>query len=286
MSPAARLLRDPEQHREQIGVVERDRGRPDGHAAHREGCRVVVAADGSFTRRHDLGAALREPDRVDAGNRGQRDGDVALEDRRASAHDVQAQADRARGGNLHVQQVAATVGIQIGEIRARRRARQEELGRRELNAGVHRVGVELLPERVHRAEPPEAPLAAPERHRPGQRLPEVVVHVHETRDQELAAPVQFDFGRRGGTGLRAKRRDAWAVDAQPSVDDRLLVPRRARVDHRGMADQHGRPAAQRGRIHRESRARLSGGRAAPARRAAGCFGRPASAACRASSRRS
>jgi hypothetical protein len=84
VSPAARLLRFGAAP-EQIGVVERERSarRPPGTSP------GVVSwyADG-FTRRHDLGAALCDGSR--AGNRDQRDGDVALEDRRASPHDVQA----------------------------------------------------------------------------------------------------------------------------------------------------------------------------------------------------
>jgi hypothetical protein len=79
---------DSDQRREQLGVVERNRGRAHPDAAHRERARVVVAADGSFARRDDLGAALREPDRVDTRNAGQGGGDVGLEDGRAAAHNV------------------------------------------------------------------------------------------------------------------------------------------------------------------------------------------------------
>src|SRR4029077_14163918 len=77
----------------------------------------------------------------------------------------------------------------------------------------------------------------------------MMVDVHEAGDQQLAASVDLSVGSGVRTRLSAERCDTPAHDAQPPVDDRRLVSHGARVNHRGMANQQGRYAGWRGRVH-------------------------------------
>ena len=76
---------------------------------------------------------------------------------------------------------------EVEVVRAHRAAGERQLGEPELRRDEHVLGLIARPDRIERLQPAEEQRVLPGRHRPGQRLVEVVVGVDEPRRHHAAA---------------------------------------------------------------------------------------------------
>ena len=194
--------------------------------------RVVIAADHPFAVGHDgflvLDAVVR------------RQPTPRLSKRHAAAGGDEAQADFLRGADLVIH--PAAIAKQIGMIEHGGAAGQGQLGHADQGRGACRLRRASRPDAVMRAQPVEQASILRRRHVARQHLVQMVMTIHQARQQDLPGEIEHQVGARGQRLVGADLLDDAVAREQAAAPD-LAAAGVHRHHHLGIVGKqraHGR----------------------------------------------
>ncbi len=210
----------------QVGRDGERRARRDDDARHRETAGVVMRLDRALRVGEDRGLVF------DHGIG--RQTALRAADRHRAARGVKAQADLARDFDLIVD--AAAVGPQVGVIARRRATGEQQFGTCDGGRAAQGGGRQPRPDRIERDEPIEQLDVLRAGNRARQRLKEVVMGIHESRNDDAAARVDHAVGLARQLRGRPER-----FDRAVAHEDRCVAQHAVRIveglDVRRIANQ-------------------------------------------------